>query len=94
MTLARVAWHPAAVFADLTSHGKGAAFLTQVAGTAVLGKQCVLLGGWPAVGKWLWVVAVLLWVGLIYTFPIATSSGIHHVAAPQNKVVKPSTNGR
>ena len=53
---------------DLTSHARGATFLTQVAATCVLGKQFVTLTSYVAIAKCLWLFALLLWFLLIYTF--------------------------
>jgi tellurite resistance protein TehA-like permease len=53
---------------DLTSHTKGAAFLTQVAATCVLGKQFITLYSLAGVAKLLWILAILLWILLIYIF--------------------------
>lgn len=60
---------------DLTSHAKGATFLTQVAATCVLGKQFVVLTPFGAVGKGLWILGLLLWLLLIYVF--FTSITVH-----------------
>lgn len=56
------------VIDDLTSHARGATFLTMVAATCVLGKQFATLTGLMVVGKWLWIAALLLWLLVIYTF--------------------------
>jgi tellurite resistance protein TehA-like permease len=58
---------PTAVREDLRSHAKAPGFFTVVAGTAVLGNQCVLLGDAPMAGLLLWLLALALWVGLTYT---------------------------
>ncbi len=68
LTLIRFCKFRAAMIDDLTSHARGATFLTQIAATCVLGKQFVLLTTFPAVGKWLWLLALLLWLVLLYAF--------------------------
>ena len=68
LTLARLALYPAALGADLTSHGSSPAFLTLVAGTCVLGTQYNVLGVSTAVALALWCLGAALWVVLIYTF--------------------------
>ena len=68
ITVARLIRFPDRLAADLTSHARGAPFLTIVAATSVLGTQFVVLTPFHAAGKWLWVLAVVLWIGLIYTF--------------------------
>jgi tellurite resistance protein TehA-like permease len=58
--------------ADLTSHQKGFAFLTAVAGTDVLGSASVVLYSWWTVGWVLWFVSLALWAVLLYTALVAT----------------------
>ncbi len=66
--LARIVRFPKATLHDLTSHSVAPTFLTMVAATAVLGMQFVLLTERVEVGLFLWVLAVLLWLVLIYGF--------------------------
>jgi tellurite resistance protein TehA-like permease len=63
---ARVLRHPARVLADLQDHSKSAAFFTAVAGTAVVGSACVILGGWPPLASALWGLAAATWLVLGY----------------------------
>jgi tellurite resistance protein TehA-like permease len=65
--LLRAVRHPRAVWADLSSHGRGVGYFTMIAGTCVLGTQFVVLGENPDVGLVLFGLGVLLWVALIYT---------------------------
>jgi tellurite resistance protein TehA-like permease len=67
LTLTRLARYPAAVAADLTSHGRGVGFFTTVAATCVLGTQFLLVGGLPRVALGFWVAGIVLWAGLTYT---------------------------
>ena len=67
-TVLRLVWFRSALISDLTHHARGVTFLTIVAGTAVLGVQFAVLTPFLAVAAGLWVVAVLLWCFLIYTF--------------------------
>jgi tellurite resistance protein TehA-like permease len=53
---------------ELCDHTRGPAFLTIVAGTCVLGVQCVELAEWHPVGAALWIASLLLWALLIYGF--------------------------
>ena len=71
ITLVRFFRFRADLLKDLTSHGLGATFLTIVAATGVLGKQVVILTSLGQVGKCLWVLAVVLWFVLIYSFFVA-----------------------
>jgi tellurite resistance protein TehA-like permease len=68
VTFIRFALYRAAFLDDLTSHARGGAFLSQVAATCVLGKQIATLTPYLSVSKWLWMIAVVLWFALIYTF--------------------------
>ena len=45
LTVLRLMRHRARVVQDLTDHGRGPGFFTMVAGSGVLGCQCLLLGG-------------------------------------------------
>ncbi len=56
------------VLTDFTSHEKGPAFFTLVAGTCVLGVQFILIGEAPLTGAILWGWGILLWLGIIYSF--------------------------
>ncbi len=74
MVLARLGyWRRFA--ADLTSHSRGAGFLTLVAGTCVLGSQFVLVAGKVGTGFCLWIAGALLWILLIYGFLAAVIAG-------------------
>ncbi len=57
--------------ADLTSHAKGFAFLTIVAGTNVLGSASALIHGWWTVAEVLWWCSLPLYVLLVYSTLIA-----------------------
>src|SRR5262245_7628059 len=46
LSVARLVVFPRELFADLTTHAKGFAFLTTVAATNVLGSATALLRGW------------------------------------------------
>jgi tellurite resistance protein TehA-like permease len=59
--------------ANLSDHRSGPAFLTIVAGTCVLGVQCVRLGRWPALAAVLWLASVALWFLLLYGFLAAVT---------------------
>lgn len=61
--------------ADLTSHAKGFAFLTIVAGTNVLGSAGVVIHEWWRLGWVLWGVSLVLWTLLVYTALIAVVIG-------------------
>jgi tellurite resistance protein TehA-like permease len=68
MLLCRVLFFFSAFASDLTSHAKGAGFLTLVAATCILGIQYILLKSNYAAAQALWYFALVLWIVLIYTF--------------------------
>src|SRR5690606_18607878 len=53
---------------DFRSHARSAGFLTTVAGTGVLGTEMVIRVSVPGVALGLWLLAILLWIALIYAF--------------------------
>ncbi|MGH9133160.1 MAG: C4-dicarboxylate ABC transporter, partial [Ilumatobacteraceae bacterium] len=71
LLVTRLVRYPARLFADLTSHSKGFAFLTTVAGTNVLGSAAGVIHGWWTVAWIMWTVGLVLWVVLVYTTLIA-----------------------
>jgi tellurite resistance protein TehA-like permease len=71
LTTARLVRYPRLVTTDITSHAKGFAFTTAVAGTEVLGTASLILFGWWQLALALWWVGVALWAVLIYTTLIA-----------------------
>jgi tellurite resistance protein TehA-like permease len=68
---ARLVLFPGPFAADLTSHQKGFAFLTAVAGTNVLGSASIVLYSWWTVGWVLWFVSLALWAVLLYSAVVA-----------------------
>lgn len=60
----RLVLYPQKFMNDFRGHTTGPGFLTLVAGTCILGNQCVLLGHNPALGE------VLFWVGVVLWFVI------------------------
>ena len=73
LTLVRIIRFPSRVVADLTSHKRGAAFLTIVAGTEVLGSQFALLTTRISVAVALWWFGLALWTLLLYAFLTAVT---------------------
>jgi tellurite resistance protein TehA-like permease len=68
ITLARLIRYPRAVLADVRDHARGAGFLTIVAGTSVLGSQCVILHSWADAAAALLAVGLGLWAVILYAF--------------------------
>jgi len=67
LTLIRLGKYPRRLFDDLSSHQKGFAFLTFIAGTNVLGSATALVHGWWGLATVLWWVGVVLWPPILYT---------------------------
>lgn len=68
LTLVRLFRYFPRVLADLSNHSTGAGFFTLVAGTNVLGSQFVLLQSDRQTALILWILALILWLVLIYSF--------------------------
>lgn len=64
----RLVAHFPRVLADLRDHNRGPGFFTTVAGTCVLGSQCVVVAGHIPVARLLWFVAIGLWLVVMYSF--------------------------
>lgn len=71
LTIVRLLRFPRLLADDLTSHAKGFAFLTVVAGTNVLGSASAVIHGWWDLAWVLWWVGLGLWVVLLYTTLVA-----------------------
>ncbi len=66
LAVLRVIRHRDLVLADLMHHGRSVGFFTAVAGTCVLGSQCLLIGGVRTVALALWIAGIVLWVAVTY----------------------------
>lgn len=64
----RALLHFGEVRQDFCSYSRGPAFLTIVAGTCVLGSQCVILFQMNRLGFALWGIGILSWLLLIYGY--------------------------
>jgi tellurite resistance protein TehA-like permease len=73
ITLVRLFRYHAQFVYDLTHHASGAAFLTTVAATCVLGTQFAVLTPYKPLAVSLWFVGIALWMALIYTFFVAVT---------------------
>ncbi len=71
LTVVRLVRFPRLLAADLTSHAKGFAFLTMVAGTNVLGSASLVIHGWADLAWVLWWVSLALWAALLYSTLVA-----------------------
>ncbi len=54
--------------ADIADHVRGPGFFTVVAGTCVLGSQLVIVMGRYGIAWWLWLMGLLLWLLIMYSF--------------------------
>ncbi len=68
MTLARIVLYPRRLAADLADHARGSGYFTTVAGTCVLGSQCLLVADWRGVAEVLLAAGLVLWVLVMYGF--------------------------
>ncbi|MBE7436598.1 MAG: tellurite resistance/C4-dicarboxylate transporter family protein [Anaerolineales bacterium] len=73
LTLLRVFRNFGRVVADLITHERGHGFFTTVAGTSVLGRQFHVIADLPEVAAILWLVSLILWCVLMYTFITAVT---------------------
>jgi tellurite resistance protein TehA-like permease len=71
LVVLRLVQFPRLLAEDITSHTKGFAFLTIVAGTNVLGSASVVVHGWWGLARGLWWASLALWVVLVYVALIA-----------------------
>ncbi|MGE5668686.1 MAG: tellurite resistance/C4-dicarboxylate transporter family protein [Betaproteobacteria bacterium] len=67
LTVLRSVCYPRRFFGDMIDHLRGPGFFTTVAGTSVLGSQFAVLAADYRSATLLWALAVVLWIGLIYT---------------------------
>jgi tellurite resistance protein TehA-like permease len=63
---ARIVLFPKMFAADLTSHARGFAFLTVVAGTNVLAAASITVHGWYGLGRALWWFSIACWLVFAY----------------------------
>ncbi|QHS23731.1 C4-dicarboxylate ABC transporter [Virgibacillus sp. MSP4-1] len=68
LTLLRVIYYFPKFKADMMSHTLGPGFFTLVAGTNVYGSQLVVVAGLSSVAIYLWILAIVLWVIIMYNF--------------------------
>ncbi|MGZ4765744.1 MAG: tellurite resistance/C4-dicarboxylate transporter family protein [Ilumatobacteraceae bacterium] len=67
LLVARLVMFSRRLVSDLTSHAKGFAFLTIVAGANVLGSASALIHSWWGLAAVLWWCSLPLWAVLVYT---------------------------
>src|SRR5699024_4443819 len=68
LTLLRLIFFFPRLRTDLMSHEKGPGFFTLVAGTCVFGSQIYILTGLTYLSLALWILGILLWIVVMYTF--------------------------
>ena len=66
LSILRMVRYPRRFFGDMVDHLRGPGFFTTVAGTSVLGSQCLIFGLGERLAIALGVVAAVLWLGLTY----------------------------
>ncbi|HEU0228950.1 MAG TPA: tellurite resistance/C4-dicarboxylate transporter family protein [Burkholderiaceae bacterium] len=55
------------VLFDLTHHRRAPSFFTSVAGTSIVGIQCIEFAHRPDIAIGLWILAIIMWLGLTYS---------------------------
>jgi tellurite resistance protein TehA-like permease len=80
LTILRIVRYPAAVGADVMSHGRCVGFFTAVAATCVLGTQFLVVGGMPRAATSLWFAGIALWA--VTTYTIFTALTVKHTKPP------------
>lgn len=68
ITFIRMIFFMPSFLADLTSHTRGPGFFTFIAGTSVFGSQLIIITENYTVATYLWGIALVLWVFIMYTF--------------------------
>jgi tellurite resistance protein TehA-like permease len=68
LTLLRLLRYFPRLATDLISHARGPGFFTMVAGTCVLGSQLVIVVGNYTIATGLWLLGLVLWLLIMYTF--------------------------
>ena len=68
LTAARLVLYPRRLAADFADHARGSGYFTTVAGTGVLGSQCLLVAGWRLTAEALFATALALWAVVMYSF--------------------------
>ena len=66
LTAWRLWRHPRRCFADLVDHRRGPGYFTTVAGCAIVGSECLLIGGAPQAALALFGISSGLWLLLTY----------------------------
>jgi len=67
LTALRLIFHPRRFFGDMVDHLRGPGFFTLVAGTCVLGSECIVLWEDLRAAMFLWLLAIAMWIALTYT---------------------------
>lgn len=68
LTAARLVLFPRRLAADFADHARGSGYFTTVAGTCVLGSQCLLIAGWRGAAEALFGAGLALWAVVMYAF--------------------------
>lgn len=71
LTLLRAVRYPMRLVGDLNDHARGPGFFTLVAATGILGTQWLLIADATMAAQLLWLLAIALWLTVMYAFFIA-----------------------
>lgn len=67
LTVLRAVRYPRLFFADMTDHQRGPGFFTAIAGSCILGTQCLVMMRSLTAAAVLLALGIALWIGLTYT---------------------------
>lgn len=73
LTLIRLLTFPRRLAQDMKSHSRGPGFFTLVAGNAITGSACLIIAQSGALALAFWILALLLWVLVMYSFFLAVT---------------------
>ena len=68
--LVRMVAFPRAFFGDFRQHASAMGYFTVVAGSGVLGSQILQVGNYQTGAQFLWFVALISWVVIVYAVPV------------------------
>jgi tellurite resistance protein TehA-like permease len=68
LTAARLVLYPRRLAADFADHARGSGYFTTIAGTNVLGSQCLLVAGWRPAAEAMFAAGLALWAVVMYAF--------------------------
>ncbi|WP_370545425.1 hypothetical protein [Jeotgalicoccus sp. ATCC 8456] len=68
LNIIRLSVNTKAVWLDFINEIKGPGFFTFIAASSVIGSQLSIISNMPILGFYIWVLILILWIVLIYSF--------------------------